>query len=662
MDVKTAVNAIRILSADQVQKANSGHPGLPLGAAPIAYELWANHMIHNPKNPKWINRDRFILSAGHGSAMLYSLLHLFGYDLPISELKRFRQLDSLTPGHPEYGHTTGVEATTGPLGAGLGMAVGMAIAEKHLAKRYNRDGYNIFDHYTYALCGDGCLMEGISYEVLSLAGTLGLDKLIVLYDSNSITIEGGTDLAFTEDVTKRFEAMGFQTLEVSDGNDLAAVGRAIEEAKSDKNRPSFIKITTVIGYGVPAKAGKASAHGEPLGEENVKILRENLGWKHDEPFFVPEEVYQYYNELTAKGAASEDAWNKMFAAYSDAYPELSAELEACLNGSNAAKLENDENYWQRGTKANATRNISGSIINYVKDVVTELIGGSADLGPSNKTVMQAEAALSKDTPEGRNIHFGVRELGMTAVANGILLHGGLRTYIATFLVFADYMKPMLRLASLMKIPQIAVLSHDSIGVGEDGPTHQPIEQLTMLRGMPNMNVWRPADEMETRVAWFSALTQKETPSCIALSRQNLPVIENSSKEALKGAYIVHKEKGSAPDIILMASGSELSIAIDAAKVLEDEGKAVRVVSVPCLDVFEKQSEEYKESILPFNCRKRVAVEAASSVSWGKYVGLDGAYVTMDGFGESAPARELFNRFGFTAQNVAAVARSLFIDA
>jgi transketolase len=548
------------------------------------------------------------------------------------------------------------------LGAGLGMAVGMAIAEKHLAKRYNRDGYNIFDHYTYALCGDGCLMEGISYEVLSLAGTLGLDKLIVLYDSNSITIEGGTDLAFTEDVTKRFEAMGFQTLEVSDGNDLAAVGRAIEEAKSDKNRPSFIKITTVIGYGVPAKAGKASAHGEPLGEENVKILRENLGWKHDEPFFVPEEVYQYYNELTAKGAASEDAWNKMFAAYSDAYPELSAELEACLNGSNAAKLENDENYWQRGTKANATRNISGSIINYVKDVVTELIGGSADLGPSNKTVMQAEAALSKDTPEGRNIHFGVRELGMTAVANGILLHGGLRTYIATFLVFADYMKPMLRLASLMKIPQIAVLSHDSIGVGEDGPTHQPIEQLTMLRGMPNMNVWRPADEMETRVAWFSALTQKETPSCIALSRQNLPVIENSSKEALKGAYIVHKEKGSAPDIILMASGSELSIAIDAAKVLEDEGKAVRVVSVPCLDVFEKQSEEYKESILPSNCRKRVAVEAASSVSWGKYVGLDGAYVTMDGFGESAPAGELFNRFGFTAQNVAAVARSLFIDA
>ena len=394
----------------------------------------------------------------------------------------------------------------------------------------------------------------------------------------------------------------------------------------------------------------------------MKILRENLGWKHDEPFFVPEEVYQYYNELTAKGAASEDAWNKMFAAYSDAYPELSAELEACLNGSNAAKLENDENYWQRGTKANATRNISGSIINYVKDVVTELIGGSADLGPSNKTVMQAEAALSKDTPEGRNIHFGVRELGMTAVANGILLHGGLRTYIATFLVFADYMKPMLRLASLMKIPQIAVLSHDSIGVGEDGPTHQPIEQLTMLRGMPNMNVWRPADEMETRVAWFSALTQKETPSCIALSRQNLPVIENSSKEALKGAYIVHKEKGSAPDIILMASGSELSIAIDAAKVLEDEGKAVRVVSVPCLDVFEKQSEEYKESILPSNCRKRVAVEAASSVSWGKYVGLDGAYVTMDGFGESAPAGELFNRFGFTAQNVAAVARSLFIDA
>ena len=658
MDVQTALNAIRILSADQVQKANSGHPGLPLGAAPIAYELWANHMVHNPKNPKWINRDRFILSAGHGSAMLYSLLHLFGYDLPLSELKRFRQLDSLTPGHPEYGHTAGVEATTGPLGAGLGMAVGMAIAERYLASKFNRDGYNIFDHYTYALCGDGCLMEGISYEVLSLAGTLGLGKLIVLYDSNSITIEGGTDLAFHEDVTKRFEAMGFQTIEVPDGTDLAAIGRAIEEARAEKNRPSLIKITTVIGYGCPAKAGKASAHGEPLGEENVKLLRETLGWKYDEAFYVPDEVYQHYGKIAEKGAAAEDAWNRMFAEYSARYPELKAELDAWMSGSNAAKLENDENYWKKDTKANATRNISGSVINYVKDVVKELVGGSADLGPSNKTVMKDEASLSKDMPAGRNIHFGVREHGMTAVGNGILLHGGLRTYIATFLVFADFMKPMLRLASLMKIPQIAVLTHDSIGVGEDGPTHQPIEQLTMLRSMPNMDVWRPADEMETRAAWFSALTQKETPSVLALSRQNLPVLDGTSKEALKGAYIIHKENGSSPDIILMASGSEVSVAIEAAKLLEDEGKSVRVVSVPCLDVFEKQSSEYKESILPSGCRKRVAIEAGSSVSWGKYVGLDGAYVTMDRFGESAPAGELFKRYGFTAENVAKVARSL----
>lgn len=658
MDAQTAVNAIRILSADQVQKANSGHPGLPLGAAPIAYELWANHMVHNPKNPKWINRDRFILSAGHGSAMLYSLLHLFGYDLPIDELKRFRQLGSRTPGHPEYGHTAGVEATTGPLGAGLGMAVGMAIAERYLAKKFNRDGYNIFDHYTYALCGDGCLMEGISYEVMSLAGTLGLGKLIVLYDSNSITIEGSTDLAFTEDVKKRFEAMGFQVLEVADGNDLAAVGRAIEEAKAEKNRPSLIKITTVIGYGVPGKAGTASVHGEPLGEDNVRILRETLGWKYDEPFYVPEEVYRHYGELAAKGAEAEEAWNRMFEAYGKEYPELKAELEAWFNGVNAARLENDENFWKKDMKANATRNISGDVLNYVKDVVRELVGGSADLGPSNKSVMKGEASLSKDTPDGRNIHFGVRELGMTAIANGILLHGGLRTYVATFLVFSDYMKPMLRLASLMRIPQIAVLTHDSIGVGEDGPTHQPIEQLTMLRSMPNMNVWRPADEMETRAAWYSALIQKETPTSIALTRQNVPALEGSSKEALKGAYIIHKEKGATPDVIIMASGSEVGIALEAARMLEEEGRSVRVVSAPCLDVFEKQSEEYKESVLPSGCRKRIAVEAGSSVSWGRYIGLDGAYVTMDNFGESAPAGELFKKYGFTAQNVAEIARSL----
>lgn len=658
MKEMTAVNAIRVLSADQVQKANSGHPGLPLGAAPIAYELWARHMRHDPKDPKWPGRDRFILSAGHGSSMLYSLLHLFGYGLGLDELKSFRQLDSKAAGHPEYGHTVGVEATTGPLGAGLGMAVGMAMAEKHMAVRFNREGFPVFDNYTYVLCGDGCLMEGISSEVMSLAGTLELDKLIVLYDSNSITIEGGTDTAFSEDVTKRFEAFGFQTLCVEDGNDLEAVGKAIETAKADKTRPSFIKITTVIGYGCPAKAGKASAHGEPLGEENVKILRENLGWEQHEPFLIPEEIYEHYAGLAAQGGKAHRQWDEMFAAYGAKYPELKAELDAALSGKNAEKLKNDEAYWVKGEKADATRSISGSIINYVKDLMPELIGGSADLGPSNKTTMKDVEWFSPTCPQGRNIHFGVRELGMTAIANGMLLYGGLRTYCATFMVFSDYMKPMLRLASLMNIPQIAVLTHDSIGVGEDGPTHQPVEQLAMLRSMPNFDVWRPADEMETRCAWYSALASGETPSGIVLSRQSLPVLENSSKDALKGGYVVDRESGSSPDIILMASGSEVGVAVEAKKLLEEKGKSVRVVSFPCLDVFARQSREYKESVLPAGCRRRVAVEAGSRAVWGEYVGLDGAYVTMDGFGASAPAKKLFEKFGFTPQCVAQAAEDI----
>lgn len=659
MKETTAVNAIRILSADQVQRANSGHPGLPLGAAPIAYELWAHHMNHNPKDPKWLNRDRFILSAGHGSAMLYSLLHLFGYGLDIEELKNFRQLDSKAAGHPEYGHTVGIEATTGPLGAGLGMAVGMAMAEAHLAAKYNRDGFKVFDHYTYVLCGDGCLMEGISSEVMSLAGTLELGKLILLYDSNSITIEGGTDIAFGEDVAKRFEAFGFQTLSVDDGNDLAAMGKAIEEAKADTTRPSFIKIKTTIGYGVPGKAGTASAHGEPLGEENVKILRETLGWESREAFAVPQEVYDHYASLITRGADSQKEWEKLFSEYSAKYPELRAELDAAMNGTNAEKLDTDEGFWVKGEKADATRSISGNIINYVKDVMPELVGGSADLGPSNKTVMKNEAWFSPKTPDGRNIHFGVREIGMTAIANGMLLHGGLRTFCATFFVFSDYIKPMLRLSSLMGIPQIAVLTHDSIGVGEDGPTHQPIEQLDMLRSVPNTDCWRPADEMETRCAWYSALSSKTTPSCLALSRQALPVLAGSSREALKGGYVVDREAGDAPDLILMASGSEVGLAIEAKKLLVEKGRSVRVVSMPCMDVFARQSDEYKESVLPKACRRRVAVEAASGLSWGEYVGLDGAQVTMTGFGASAPAKKLFEKYGFTAQHVADAAESLF---
>lgn len=662
MHEQLAVNAIRILSADAVQKANSGHPGLPLGAAPMAYELWAHHMNHNPSNPEWRNRDRFILSAGHGSSLLYSLLHLFGYGgLGIEELKQFRQLDSLTPGHPEYRHTIGVEATTGPLGAGLGMAVGIAMAEKHLAAEFNKDGYPVLDHYTYALCGDGCLMEGISLEVMSLAGTLGLDKLIVLYDSNSITIEGGTELAFTENVEKRFEAFGFQVLIVENGNDLASVGAAIEAAKAEKEKPSFIKITTKIGYGVPAKEGKSCAHGEPLGQENVKALRATLEWPLEEAFAVPEDVYAHYRMLAHEGVEKEKNWQAMYEQYGQEYPELKEKLESyfCEKGVQGL-LDHDDMYWVRSGKADATRNISGKILNDIKNKLPNLIGGSADLGPSNKTVMNGESDFSKNNPKGRNIHYGVRELGMTAIANGILLHGGLKTYAATFFVFVDYMKPMLRLSSLMRLPLISILTHDSIGVGEDGPTHEPVEQLTMLRALPNMHVFRPADEIETKAAWYSALTSVQTPTCLVLSRQNLPVLENSSKDAVRGGYVIKRESREMPELILAATGSEVSIALEAAEILEGDGISVRVVSVPCLDLFEEQDLLYKESVLPKTVRKRAVIEAGSSMSWGRYIGTDGCYITMDGFGASAPASQLFYKYGFTAQQVVEKLRETFL--
>jgi transketolase len=485
-----AIDAIRILSADAVQKAKSGHPGLPLGAAPMAYALYANHLKHNPKNPGWFDRDRFVLSAGHGSALLYSLLHLFAYPkVTLDELKNFRQLGSLTPGHPEYGHTAGVEATTGPLGAGLGMAVGMAMGEAHLASLFNREGFPIVDHHTYALCGDGCLMEGISSEVMSLAGTLKLGKLIVLYDSNSITIEGNTSVAFTEDVEKRFEAYGFQVLAVPDGNDVEAIGRAIEQAKAEKNKPSLIKITTRIGYGVPAKEGKPSAHGEPLGEENVAALRKNLQWPLSEAFGVPEEVRAHYADLAKKGEEAEAEWQTLYARYEREHPDLAGTLRAALQAQMPEDLSAlaDTAFCTTGAKGDATRNISGRVLNEVKEKLPTLIGGSADLSPSNKTTLSGVEDFSAADPSGRNVHFGVRELGMTAIGNGLLLHGGLKAYVATFFVFADYMKPMLRLSAIMGLPLISVLTHDSIGVGEDGPTHQPVEQLAMLRATPNLS-------------------------------------------------------------------------------------------------------------------------------------------------------------------------------
>ena len=653
-----AVNALRILSADQIEKANSGHPGLPLGAAPIAYELWANHMNHNPKNAKWENRDRFILSAGHGSALLYSLLHMFGYEgMSVEELKNFRQFNSLTPGHPEYRHTVGVESTTGPLGAGVSTAVGMAIAEAHLASEFNKDGYPVVDHYTYALTGDGCLMEGISYEALSLAGTLKLDKLVVLYDSNNITIEGDTEGAFTEDVAGRFEAFGFQVQTVEDGNDLEAVGKAIEAAKADKERPSVIICKTKIGFGSP-KQGTADVHGAPLGADGVKALRENLGWETEESFVVPEEVYAHYNAIAEENAKKEEAWNKMFAEYAEKFPEEKKKWDVFFGEFDASKLDSEE-FWAHEDKPMATRATSGKIINKLKDMYPNLIGGSADLAPSNKTEMNGEGFFAPEDRSGRNIHFGVREMAMTAITNGIYLHGGLKPFCGTFFVFSDFMKPMIRLAALMGLPVAYVLTHDSIGVGEDGPTHEPVEQLSMLRSIPNVNVFRPADYTETAVAWAQAMKSETTPTAIVLTRQNLPQLEGSSKDAFRGAYVISEASNkNSIDLILMASGSEVELAINAQKVLEGEGKSVRVVSVPCMDLFDQQDAAYKETVLPFCVRARVAIEAGATMPWFKYVGLDGDVVGMTSFGASAPANQLFEHFGFTTENVVETAKKV----
>ena len=644
-----SVNAIRVLSADAVQKANSGHPGLPLGAAAIGYELWANHMNHNPKNPNWENRDRFVLSGGHGSTLLYSLLHLFGYGLTLDDLKNFRQWGSKTPGHPEYGVTTGVEASTGPLGAGMAMAVGMAMAETHLAAKFNKEGYPVVDHYTYVLGGDGCMMEGINYEAFSLAGTLKLNKLIVLYDSNKISIEGNTDIAFTEDVPARFKAMGFKVLEVKDGNDISEIGKAIEEAKADKEGPSFIKINTKIGFGSP-KEGSADVHGAPLGADNIIAMKKTLGWPSEEPFFVPDEVYENYKAKAENLAKKEEEWNKLFKEYCEKFPEMKTLWDEYKDETKACKLLDDEDFWSYEEKADATRNLSGKVLNKLSAKLPTLFGGSADLAPSNKSYVNGAGDYSAENYAGRNVHFGVRELAMTGIGNGLVLHG-LKAYVSTFFVFSDYVKPMARLASLMEIPLTIILTHDSIGVGEDGPTHEPIEQLAEFRAMPNFNVFRPADATETIAAWYSAVTSKETPTALVLTRQNLPQLAGSSKEALKGGYVVADSSKETPDAIIIASGSEVSLSIEAKEVLAKEGVDVRVVSMPCMDIFEKQSLEYKEKVLPKAVRARVAVEALSEFGWGKYVGLDGKTVCLDRFGASAPAGVLFKEFGFTVDNV-----------
>ena len=651
-----SVNAIRVLSADAVQKANSGHPGLPLGAAAIGYELWANHMNHNPKNPSWENRDRFVLSGGHGSTLLYSLLHLFGYGLTLDDLKNFRQWGSKTPGHPEYGVTTGVEASTGPLGAGMAMAVGMAMAETHLAAKFNKEGYPVVDHYTYVLGGDGCMMEGINYEAFSLAGTLKLNKLIVLYDSNKISIEGNTDIAFTEDVPARFKAMGFKVLEVKDGNDISEIGKAIEEAKEDKESPSFIKINTKIGFGSP-KEGSADVHGAPLGADNIIAMKKTLGWPSEEPFFVPDEVYENYKAKAENLAKKEEEWNKLFKDYCEKFPEMKSLWDEYKDETKACKLLDDEDFWSYDEKADATRNLSGKVLNKLSAKLPTLFGGSADLAPSNKSYVNGAGDYSAENYAGRNVHFGVRELAMTGIGNGLVLHG-LKAYVSTFFVFSDYVKPMARLASLMEIPLTFILTHDSIGVGEDGPTHEPIEQLAEFRAMPNFNVFRPADATETIAAWYSAVTSKETPTALVLTRQNLPQLAGSSKEALKGGYIVADSSKETPDAIIIASGSEVSLSIEAKEALAKEGVDVRVVSMPCMDIFEKQPLEYKEKVLPKSVRARVAVEALSEFGWGKYVGLDGKTVCLDRFGASAPAGVLFKEFGFTVDNVVKTVKSV----
>ncbi len=650
------INTIRLLSAEAVQKANSGHPGLPMGAAPMAYTLWAKNMKHNPTDPGWDDRDRFILSAGHGSMLIYSLLHVFGYGLDIEQLKNFRQLDSLTPGHPEYGHTKGVEITTGPLGQGLANGVGMAMAEAYLAKKFNRPGYPVVDHYTYVLSGDGCLMEGVSAEAASLAGTLGLGKLIVLYDSNNITIEGSTDIAFREDVAKRFEAYGWQTLKVEDGTDVEAIDAAIKAAKAETSKPSLIVIKTQIGYGSP-KQGMAAAHGEPLGADNIKATKVNLGWDYEEEFHVPQEVRDHVAQVIENGKKLQAEWNEMLKAYKNEYPELAAEWDDWKSKDYSKALLDNSSYWTYDSKADATRNSSGIVLNKLAELIPNLIGGSADLAPSNKSYMKGRGDFSREDHSGSNLHFGVREHAMAAIGNGMAAHGRLAPYVSTFFVFCDYMKPSMRLSALMKLPVTYVLTHDSIGVGEDGPTHQPIEHLAALRSIPNFVVFRPCDAKETAAGWYAAMSRKSSPTALILTRQNLPQLEMTGVDALKGAYVI-LDSGKKPEIILMASGSEVQLVYEAGKQLIEQGVAARVVSMPSWELFEEQDASYKESVLPSDVTKRLAVEAASSFGWHKYTGLQGDIISIDHFGESGPAGALFKKYGFTVENVLDKAKKL----
>lgn len=647
MDVRQqTVNAIRILSAEAIQKANSGHPGLPLGSAPIGYTIFADFLKFNPKDPKWDDRDRFILSAGHGSMLDYSLLYLFGYDISKEDLMNFRQLGYKTPGHPEYGHTPGIETTTGPLGQGIANAVGMAVAEAHLAATFNREGFPIVDHYTYALCGDGCLEEGISYEACSFAGTHKLGKLILFYDDNDITIEGDTDITFKEDVAMRFKAQGWQVLKVDDANDLDLLRRTIRKAKADTERPSIIICKTVIGFGSPL-AGSHECHGAPLGADNLAKTKENLGWTCA-PFEIPDEVAEHCGAIARKGASRQGKWKRMFKQYEATYPDLAALYKKYMSGE-LPDLKNDAELFEFA-KPDATRNTSFAVLNKLADRIPNLIGGSADLAPSNKSNMKKRGDFTAEDRSGSNMHFGIREHAMAAIANGMQLHGGLRVYCATFFIFSDYMKHAMRLSALMHQPVTYILTHDSIGVGEDGPTHEPVEQLIALRSIPNMKVYRPADGKETTAAWISALTGN-APTCLVLTRQNLPQYENSGLDALKGGYVLADSEKKVPDVLLIGSGSEVEQCMQAKDILKTKGVDARVVSMPCIEEFEKQPQAYKDSVIPPEVKARVCVEAASPYSWYKYAGDYGEIIGMTTFGASGPANKLFEMFGFTADNV-----------
>ncbi|MFJ5963246.1 transketolase [Bacillus sp. NPDC093026] len=650
-----SIATIRTLSIDAIEKANSGHPGMPMGAAPMAYALWTNHLNVSPQNPNWFNRDRFVLSAGHGSMLLYSMLHLSGYNLSIDDLKQFRQWGSKTPGHPEYGHTEGVDATTGPLGQGIAMAVGMALAERHLAETYNKDHFNVVDHYTYSICGDGDLMEGISSEAASLAGHLGLGRLIVLYDSNDISLDGNLDRSFSENVKNRFEAMNWEVLYVKDGNNIEEITAAIEKAKQSTDKPTLIEVKTTIGFGSPNRAGTSGVHGAPLGSEEAKLTKEAYSWTFEEDFHVPSEVYEHFQTVVKEaGQKKEAAWNELFEAYEKEYPELAAQLKLAIEGKLPENWDQEIPVYEAGSSL-ASRASSGEVLNGIAKQVPFFIGGSADLAGSNKTTIKNTDDFSKDNYAGRNIWFGVREFAMGAALNGMALHGGLRVFGGTFFVFSDYLRPAIRLAALMGLPVTYVFTHDSIAVGEDGPTHEPVEQLASLRAMPNLSVIRPADGNETAAAWKLAVSSTDKPTALVLTRQNLPTIDQAPEKAYegvkKGGYVVVEAADAQPEALLLASGSEVGLAIEAQKALEKEGIRVSVVSLPSWDRFDQQSDAYKESVLPTAVRARIAIEMGASLGWERYTGLDGDVIAIDKFGASAPGETIMEKYGFTVSNV-----------